>query len=90
MAGLVPAIHVLLSAQETRMPGTGPGMTVGRLLQAKWKMLSRRAALTVADFGVRQCLHPEWAASVSWHAQPGLGPKSSSTMQTVSAWDGTI
>ncbi len=27
MAGLVPAIHVLLSAQQTWMPGTSPGMT---------------------------------------------------------------
>jgi hypothetical protein len=28
MAGLVPAIHVLLfSALKTWMPGTGPGMT---------------------------------------------------------------
>jgi len=29
MAGLVPAIHVLLSVQiaKTWMPGTGPGMT---------------------------------------------------------------
>src|SRR5262249_3333569 len=31
MAGLVPAIHVLLAAQKTWMPGTRPGMTVARL-----------------------------------------------------------
>jgi hypothetical protein len=30
MAGLVPAIHVLISAKgKTRMPGTRPGMTTG-------------------------------------------------------------
>jgi hypothetical protein len=30
MAGLVPAIHVLLVASKTWMPGTRPGMTAGR------------------------------------------------------------
>src|SRR5438309_8766685 len=28
MAGLVPAIHVLVSLRETWMPGTSPGMTL--------------------------------------------------------------
>jgi hypothetical protein len=28
MAGLVPAIHVLLHFFKSWMPGTGPGMTV--------------------------------------------------------------
>jgi len=28
MAGLVPAIHDLLAARKTWMPGTRPGMTV--------------------------------------------------------------
>jgi hypothetical protein len=27
MAGLVPAIHVLIAAKKTWMPGTRPGMT---------------------------------------------------------------
>jgi len=27
MAGLVPAIHVLVAARKTWMPGTRPGMT---------------------------------------------------------------
>jgi hypothetical protein len=30
MAGLVPAIHVLLVARKTWMPGTRPGMTNDR------------------------------------------------------------
>jgi hypothetical protein len=32
MAGLVPAIHVLLVAQQTWMAGTSPGMTAPQLL----------------------------------------------------------
>jgi hypothetical protein len=32
MAGLVPAIHVLLAAAKTWMPGTRPGMTSSRHL----------------------------------------------------------
>jgi hypothetical protein len=36
MAGLVPAIHVLLgTVRKTWMPGTGPGMTNERLVNAK-------------------------------------------------------
>jgi hypothetical protein len=31
MAGLVPAIHVLLKCRETWMPGTRPGMTNGEV-----------------------------------------------------------
>jgi len=33
MAGLVPAIHVLVTAGKTWMPGTGPGMTMERSTQ---------------------------------------------------------
>jgi hypothetical protein len=33
MAGLVPAIHGLLVAEKTWMPGTSPGMTALSLLQ---------------------------------------------------------
>src|SRR5271166_889429 len=41
MAGLVPAIHVLLVAQQTWMPGTSPGMTTeglrrGLLQISRW------------------------------------------------------
>ena len=35
MAGLVPAIHVLLAASKTWMPGTSPGMTGRRSMSKK-------------------------------------------------------
>jgi hypothetical protein len=35
MAGLVPAIHDLLSDCKTWMPGTRPGMTMERLVQVE-------------------------------------------------------
>jgi hypothetical protein len=39
MAGLVPAIHVFLHFAKTWMPGTRPGMTAERLVQASSNML---------------------------------------------------
>src|SRR5262249_1079938 len=56
MAGLVPAIHVLLAARKTWMPGTRPGMTVVRsrnLHAIEWSALVATSAPRVSE---EQCI----------------------------------
>jgi hypothetical protein len=47
MAGLVPAIHALLVASKTWMPGPRPGMTAGRL-HRRWDKKFPRYQLVIA------------------------------------------
>jgi hypothetical protein len=44
MAGLVPAIHVLLPEEKTWMPGTRPGMTMERQYTNKLANAPRQVA----------------------------------------------
>jgi 4-hydroxybenzoate-CoA ligase len=56
MAGLVPAIHVLLAEQQAWMPGTSPGMTAhgglmtGPLAPMLEDLLQRRSYNAATDF----------------------------------------
>jgi hypothetical protein len=49
MAGLVPAIHVLLFSPKAWMPGTRPGMTSERFAAAKSRVCVKPACLFLIE-----------------------------------------